>query len=206
MRSRRDSCALAAATASGTSAPMCKTIVEARGTAREVREDARIATDTHSIRVSAAMSALPLLTEARRRREVSAQNSRASTRVFVGRRRPDLEQTCSLSSRKRSTAAAVSSHASHSTVCPAGMTGDLEQIAERLLVRAEEIVVREVRRLAEHEQRRDPHLLERRRLAASSRRRRRRRCSGSSGSASGRRRPRAGGRAAPPRRAPAARS
>ena len=43
--------------------------------------------------------------------------------------------------------------------------GDLEQVAERVLVRAEQLVVREVRRLAEHEERRNAHLLERRRLS-----------------------------------------
>ena len=43
--------------------------------------------------------------------------------------------------------------------------GDLEQVAERGRVRVQQVVVREIGRLAEHEQRRDPHLLERRRLA-----------------------------------------
>ena len=58
-------------------------------------------------------------------------------------------------------AAAVSSSASQSTVCPPGDDDDLEEIAERLAVRVQQVVVREVRALAEHEQRRHAHPLER---------------------------------------------
>ena len=47
---------------------------------------------------------------------------------------------------------------------PARDDDDLEQIAERFSVRVQQVVVREVRALAEHEQRRDAHLLEGRRL------------------------------------------
>ena len=47
---------------------------------------------------------------------------------------------------------------------PAGQHVDLEQVAERGLVRVQQVVVGEVRALAEDEQRRDPHPLERGRL------------------------------------------
>jgi hypothetical protein len=47
---------------------------------------------------------------------------------------------------------------------PAGYDDELEQVAERDAVRVEEVVVRQVRPLAEHEQGRHPSLLERWRL------------------------------------------
>ena len=60
----------------------------------------------------------------------------------------------------------VSSSASQSTVWPPGTVTTCEQVAERGPVVIEEIVVPDIRVLAEHEQRRDANCLERRRCAA----------------------------------------
>ena len=80
------------------------------------------------------------------------------------------------------TAADVSSRASQRTVCPPGTTDDLEQVAERLAMGVEQVVVREVGALAEHEEGRDVDVLEAEAVETPSPRTRPRPRTGSSGS------------------------